>query len=128
MGKHHDVLVGVQGQGAADIVDPVPADRGSATWEFGATLLERDGRYDLRGPFVQGKPGDRFLYLSWCTEHDGAPEMFGRSKLLLAPVGQEVLAEVAAGRTLIARLGLLDDRGKLRMTSIRPPAIEWAAE
>lgn len=50
----------------------------------------RDGAPDFKGPLVHGRPGDRFLYLSWGevtaqSEH----EMFRRLKLYLSPVSRK---------------------------------------
>lgn len=49
----------------------------------------RDGSPDFTGPLVHGRPGERFLYLSWGhvtpeQEHD----MFRRLKLYLTPVSR----------------------------------------
>jgi hypothetical protein len=126
--RHDDVHVGVQlGRSAGDVLDPVPADVEVAVWEFDATVLDRDGTPDLRGRGVQGRPGDRFVYLSWGTVATGGFTMFGRSKLLLAAVPAEVLAAAVDTGLLVGRVGLRDGRGRLRMAAIRPPAISWSA-
>lgn len=126
--KHADVRVGVQRRGRNDeILDPVSAGVPSASWEFDATVIEAAGGLDLRGPYVQGGPGARFIYLSWGTVENGTFSMFGRSKLLLAAVDQQVLAEAARAGTLLGRVGLLDERGRLRMAAVKPPAIHWSA-
>jgi hypothetical protein len=126
--KHRNVHVGVQRRGRNDdILDPVPADVATATWEFEATVVDgRDG-IDVRGPYVHGGPGARFVYLSWGTVAGGTFSMFGRSKLMLAEVGQDTLAAAAESGTLVGRVGLLDERGRLRMAAVKPPAIAWSA-
>jgi hypothetical protein len=127
--RHRDVHVGVQRRGRADeVLDAVPADVATASWEFDCTTSDRDGVLDVRGPYVQGGPGARFVYLSWGTVEDGAFTMFGRSKLLLAAVDPDVLRAAADRGRLTGRLAMMDEKHRLRMAAIRPPAITWSAE
>jgi hypothetical protein len=126
--KHTDIRVGVQRRGRNDdILEPVSAGADSASWQFDVTVIDKADGLDLRGPYVQGGPGARFVYLSWGTVEDGTFVMFGRSKLLLAEVGRQVLDEAVQAGMLVGRVGLLDERGKLRMAAIKPPAINWSA-
>lgn len=119
------VTVGVQRRG--EVVEPQPADASSVTWAFDVEVV--DGP-DFRGPFVQGKRGERFVYLSWgVVGPDASTEMFRRAKLMLAAVGPEVLeAASAPGAALVGRLGLTQDDGTPRCAAIRPPTITWSAE
>jgi hypothetical protein len=49
----------------------------------------RDGAPDFTGPLVHGRPGERFLYLSWGTVTPETPhETFRRLKLYLSPVSR----------------------------------------
>ena len=76
----------------------------------------RTGDGDFRGPAVQGRKGDRFVYLTWGTCAGGAFTMFRRAKLMLddLPAGaQEVTVEVH----------LTDDDGMPRCARLRTPAI-----
>ena len=93
-----NVHVGVQvGREPADLV---PADAVSAEWEVDVDVREKDGLRDFRGRAVQGKRGDRFLYLTWGdVKADGAFEMFRRAKLMLDRVNVAVMDRaVAVGR------------------------------
>ena len=79
-GSHRDVHVGVQRRGdSADVLDPVPADVAAASWQFEATVSATDAGIDVRGPYLQGRPGDRFIYLSW------APSSMARSRCSVGP-------------------------------------------
>jgi hypothetical protein len=72
---YENVHVGVQRR--KDVVDIVPGDAPTAMWEFTVDPVTRDATLDFRGPVVQGRPGDRFLYLSWGTvDANGSFEMF----------------------------------------------------
>ena len=87
-----------------------------------------DGAADLKGPYIQGPPGGRFIYLNWGTvDESGEFTMFRRAKLWLEAVPPEVLADAAERGVLVGRLGLTDAHGNPLCASVRPPLIEWSA-
>jgi hypothetical protein len=105
----------------------VRGDR-AATWDLEVDVVERDGGRDFRGPAVQGRRGDRFVYLTWGdVGRDGAFEMFRRAKLMLDRIDPAVLDAAIAGGGLAARVALSDGRGAPRCARVDPPAIEWSA-
>lgn len=58
-----NVHVGVQvGREPRDLE---PGDAERAVWILPVELIERDGDVDFRGPAVQGRQGERFVYLTW---------------------------------------------------------------
>ena len=124
-GDYDNVHVGVQRR--AEVVDIVPGDADAATWDLAVDVADRDGAIDFRGPHVQGRPGDRFLYLSWGTvDGTGRFEMFRRAKLMLGAIGPDVVrAADRPGRRLEARLGLTGGDGGPRCAGLRPPALDW---
>jgi hypothetical protein len=104
------VTVGMQR--GRDTVHAVDSAAASAVFE-----VEVDVRGDdFRGPYVHGRPGERFLYLVW--ERDG--EMFGRAKLMLTP-------DLAAHDAMTGTLALTDARGGPLCAAVRPPVIKWSA-
>ena len=120
--------VGVQR--GREVVDLVAGDAASALWSFEVTIrIDKDGANDFAGPFVHGKRGDRFLYLSWGTVDDaGAFSMFRRAKLNFADVDPDTLQRaIDGGGTLVGRLGLTDRCGGPRCARVRPPDIVWTA-
>ena len=120
-----NVHVGVQVR--RDPSELVPGDRADATWTVDVDVVRRDGAFDFRGPAVQGKRGDRFVYLTWGNVgDDGSFEMFRRAKLMLDRIDSELMAAAVAAGTLGARVELTDDRGGPRCARIDPPAIEWS--
>ena len=119
-----NVHVGVQRQ--AEVVDRVPADAESAVWEFDVAGREIDGLLDVGGPWVHGRPGARFLYLSWGTVEDDRFTMFRRAKLMFGDIPTPLLrAAYDCEGTLVARLGLTDRDGGPRSARVRPPDIAW---
>ena len=118
---HTDVAVGIQR--GREVVEIQPADADVVVWAFDVTdARDRAGAPDVRGPFVQGRPGARFVYLSWGgVGSDGHSTMFRRAKLMLDPG----LLASAAGATLTGTLGLTMADGTPLCAAVRPPAIEW---
>ena len=132
-GEHGNVHVGVQRKRsrrdvgkAAPVVELVPGDAARARWEIIVDVAD-DG--DLRGPFVEGRRGARFVYLSWNdVAEDGTLTMFRRAKLPFDGVPPDVLAKAARpGWRLVADLALRDGQGGPVAASLRPPAIAWSA-
>ena len=122
-----NVHVGVQRK--AEVVDRVPADAAGATWAFEVTSREVDGLLDVGGPWVHGRPGARFIYLSWGAVDDGAFAMFRRAKLMFGDIPGELLRAAHDGRgVLVGRLGLTDAQGGPRCARVRPPDITWTVE
>jgi hypothetical protein len=106
----------------------VPGDRVDPSWALDVEVLRRDGAYDFRGPAVQGRRGERFLYLTWGdVAEDGSFEMFRRAKLMLDRIDRRVLDDAVAAGVLAARVELTDERGGPRCARVDPPAIEWSA-
>jgi hypothetical protein len=122
-GAYENIHVGVQRK--AEVVDIFPADVAEAVWEF--EMAHDNG--DFRGPYVQGRKGDRFFYLSWgSVGGDGTFAMFRRAKLMLAAIDGQVIEDAARpGHRLEATLGLTGGDGGPRCAALRPPAISWSA-
>jgi hypothetical protein len=122
---YRNVHVGVQPKnGPAELLDLNPGDVAEVEWTLDCTL---DGT-DVRGPYIQGPPGGRFIYLSWGTVDDaGGFTMFRRAKLMLADVPTDVFESAAASGLLAASLGLTDAEGNPLCARVRPPHISWTA-
>jgi hypothetical protein len=90
--------------GPPKLLDLHGGDAPSAAWTLDATLVDGPAGYDIRGPYIQGGPGQRFIYLSWGSVDDaGSFSMFRRAKLLLADVAPEILVDAQRSGTLLAR-------------------------
>jgi hypothetical protein len=127
--EHQHVHVGVQCR--SDPVDLVPGDAADAIFEFDIDTLPDDrGGWDFRGPYVHGKRGERFLYLTWGDHPPGSDfAMFRRAKLHLSCLDPALItAATTPAHHLVARLALTDGRGGPRCASLRPPNISWTAE
>jgi hypothetical protein len=106
----------------------LPGDAPEARFELVLDVVERPGGgRDFRGPYVHGKPGERFLYLTWGeVRASGAFAMFRRIKLFLADVPPVDLAHaLEGGGVLEAELGLTDPKGGPACGGHRPPKVRW---
>jgi hypothetical protein len=115
-GDHSQVHVGVQR--GSEVTGLVPGDAAEAVFDLTVTLATTADGPRFRGPYVHGRAGERFLYLSWGELHDGEFTMFRRAKLHLPDP-----ADGPAG--LDAELVLTDARGGPLCASVRPPVITW---
>lgn len=118
-----EVHVGVQR--GKEVVDLVAADAPEAVFEFDVEVRPgRDGRRDFFGPYVHGRPGKRFMYLSWGTlGDDGSFQMFRRAKLWLEHLGDEA----AGADTVEGRVGLTDPAGGPLCGGLAPGVVQWRA-
>ena len=117
-GSHRDIHVGVQVR--RDPVELVPADAPSARWDVDVEVVQRDGERDFRGPAVQGRRGERFVYLTWGEGDASSFAMFRRAKLMLADV-PDPDADVVT-----ATVDLTDECGMPRCARLRAPALSWS--
>jgi Family of unknown function (DUF5990) len=125
---HENVHVGVQCR--QEVVDTIPGDAATAVWNLTIDPVTRDGVLDFRGPYVQGRRGDRFLYLGWgSVDTSGRFEMFRRAKLMLDAVSADLVRDAQRlGHRLVGTLGLTHDDGMPRCAAVRPPVITWTVE
>jgi hypothetical protein len=123
------IHVGVQRRDRRDeLLDLHPGDATSAAWTLECVATPRPGGVDLRGPHIQGRPGGRFIYLSWGTVDDaGVFSMFRRAKLMLDAVDAGTVDDAVRSGRLLGRLRLTDGRGEPLCAAVRPPRIEWTA-
>jgi hypothetical protein len=126
---HQNIHVGVQRRARRDeLLGRVHGDASTATWTLPCDATATAAGVDVRGPYGQGSPGARFIYLSWGTvAGDGAFTLFRRAKLWLDAVPEAVMSDAVMSGVLVGRLGLTDRRGNPLCAAVRPPLIEWMA-
>jgi hypothetical protein len=128
-GGYHGVHVGLQRRNHPDeLVGLVPGGAPSATWALEAKAGTGPNGGDLSGPYIQGPPGGRFIYLSWVNvDEAGGRTMFRRAKLWLEAVPQSVIDSAQKSGVLVGRLALTDPQGGPLCASVRPPVVQWSA-
>jgi hypothetical protein len=123
--------VGVQR--GAEVVGLVRGDSADAIFDIEIVIeLDDQGLPDFRGPYVHGRRGERFVYLSFGEVDDaGAFAMFRRLKLHLAPLVEQSQTELgsapvlAGAQRIEAVLELTDPKGRPVAASVRPPWVTW---
>ena len=120
----HNVHVGVQIRRNPEQL--VRADATEVRWEVDVDVVREGGAFDFRGPAVQGKRGERFIYLSWGeVGPTGEFEMFRRAKLMLDRVEPALIRKAAQADRLAAVVDLTGGDGGPRCARVDPPAVQW---
>ena len=120
-----NVHVGVQVR--RDAAHLVRADEPEASWDVEVEVV-RKADLDFRGPAVQGKRGDRFIYLTWGdVGPNGSFEMFRRAKLMLDRVEPQLIESAIEADCLEATVDLTGDDGGPLCARVDPPAVFWSA-
>jgi len=105
----------------------IRADQPEAAWDVDIEVIRTDD-LDFRGPAVQGKRGDRFIYLTWGdVGPDGSFEMFRRAKLMLDRIEPQLIASAIEAGCLEATVDLTGHDGGPLCARIDPPAVSWSA-
>ena len=111
-----------------ELLGLVPGDAASARWDLECDVVETAGGVDFKGPYVSGRPHERFVYLSWGTlADDGTFTMFRRAKLWLDAVDRDVVDAAAsqgrssAGSASPTVAGIHSARRSARRPSGGPP-------
>ena len=125
--RFQNVHVGLQRK--TEVVDRFPGDSPNISWTVEVeTKSSIGGGIDFRGPCVHGKPGERFIYVSWGDVAPGGDfAMFRRAKVMLNAIDPRLLQMASAGGTLSGRFELTDTgpRPGPASAALRPPKIEW---
>ena len=126
---YDNIHVGLQRRAKRDeLLGLTPGDASAAQWTIDCQVTDTEAGRDVRGPYIQGPPGGRFIYLNWVTVDDADNvRLFRRAKLWLDGVQPAVLDEAASTGLLVGRLGLTDSKGNPTCSAGRPPTIEWSA-
>jgi hypothetical protein len=126
---YDNIHVGVQRRNRRDeLLGLAAADAPSLVWTLDCEPVPTPNGLDVKGPYIQGRSHERFIYLSWGTVgDDGAFTMFRRAKLWLDAVNPAVMDAARRSGTLNARLGLTDAKGHPLCAAVRPPLVEWSA-
>jgi hypothetical protein len=125
---YDNVLVGLQRRNRPDdLLGLAPGDAPTATWTVDCTAELSSESIDLKGPYIQGPPGGRFIYLSWGTVEGDSFTLFRRAKLWFDAIPPHVMLEAVDLGVLVGRLRLSDRKGNPLCAAVRPPTIAWRA-
>jgi hypothetical protein len=111
-----------------ELLGLTPGDARAAGWTLDCDVIETPDGVDIKGRYVQGRPRERFIYLSWgAVDTAGGFNMFRRAKLWLDAVPADVVRAAMRSQCLVGRLALTDAKGHPLCAAVRPPKIEWSA-
>ena len=120
------VRLGIQ-EGKA-VVQDVSGDTEEVTFRFSLRVREhpRTGRPNFLGPFAQGTPGERFVYLCWGERTDGEWDGFRRAKIPLKSLTWAQIDRTATtGLPLRATIRATDMKGRPATASLGPNQVRW---
>lgn len=124
---YRNIRVGVQRRNAPDdVAEVVPGDASSAVWVIEASTKVTPDGIDITGPYIQGRPGRRFIYLSWLSDQGPGPlGMFRRGKIALEQIPPAVVEHGHQGGTIVVRVRLSDAKGNPVCATVGPPSVAW---
>ncbi len=119
------VLFGLQNK--REVEDPVPAE-GTTEFHTGIEIRSTAEGTDFAGRHVNGRKGDRFIYLSWgLPDPTGEFVMVARAKIKLNAIPDELLQQaINDGAGLRADLAATNAKGQPASGTIKPDAIRWS--
>ena len=115
-------------QRGTEILELTAAEAESVSFDIRVEPIVEGGvLVDFRGPYVQGKRGARFVYLTWVdVADDGTQTRYGRAKVGLEELPDDVAAALIADAPVAVEMGLTDPRGRPRCASIKPAELRWS--
>ena len=105
------VFLGIQC--GTEVIEQVPADRHRVVFHPEFRIEKQpDGAPNFLGPYAQGRPRDRFFYLSWGVKRSDRFSMFRRLKIRLIHLEwPEIEQALETDEPIVVRLKLTDDHG-----------------
>jgi len=105
----------------------VPGDTEDAVWRIEVRVAKRDGGLDYRGSQVDGKRGNRHIYINWLNrELGGELRLFRRGKIVLDGLDPDLVDRAeSTGAALTCTVNLTNDRGHPTTGFFRPHELDW---
>ncbi len=115
-------------QKGKDVVEDVSADAASVTFTvpLRVTRNSKNGQPNFLGPFAQGTPDERFIYLCWGERQDNSWNGFRRAKLHLNHLSWDLVEKaIEGGRRIEAVVNVTDAKGGPLCASVKEDKVEW---
>lgn len=124
-GPYDDVNVGLGRY--TDPVGLVPGDTEDAVWRIVVRVARRQGELDYRGPQVDGKRGNRHIYINWLNrEIGGELRLFRRGKIMLDGLDPDLIDRAeSTDAALTCSVSLTNDKGHPTTRAFRPHELDW---
>lgn len=123
-GPYEDVNVGLGRY--TDPVGLVPGDTEHPVWRIEVRVTRRDG-LDYSGPQVDGRRGNRHIYINWLNrELGGELRLFRRGKIMLDGLDADLVDRAeSTDAALICTIKLTNDRGHPTTDFFRAHELGW---
>ena len=125
VGERNAARLGIQR--GKEVIEDVSADVDEATF-FAPLRVEFKGAgaANFLGPFAQGTPAERFVYLCWGERNGAHWEGFSRAKLQLLSIPHTLLSRASDTNTpLEVRVNMTDEKGKIICATIKEKQLCW---
>ena len=124
-GPYEDVQVGVGHY--TNPIGVVAGDTQSVHWRVPVRVVREDVMLDFRGPHVNGKRGDRHIYLNWFNrEPDGQRRLFRRGKVMLEGLDPRLVEQAErTGAALTCTVNLTNEKGLPTTARFRAADLDW---
>ena len=124
-GPYTDVQVGVGH--FADPIGLVSGDTQGVHWRVPVRVVRLDGELDFRGPHVDGKRGDRLIYLNWFNrESDGQLKLFRRGKVMLEGLDPRLVEQAERTKAaLTCTVNLTNEKGLPSTARFWAANLDW---
>lgn len=123
---YHEVHLGIQR--GKNIIDEVPGDAERAIFRFElrVRMNPETGDPNFLGPYAQGSPKQRFVYLCWQGVKDSDRTMFRRAKVQLNHLTwAQVHSAVNKNVPLKATIHMTDKKGGPVAATLKQDLIAW---
>ena len=115
-------------QKGKDVIDDVVADGEALTFPC-VLRVERNtetGKPNFLGPYAQGTPKERFIYLCWGQRIAGGWVGVGRAKIQLNGIEWHAVEHaMTSGQPIEAVLNMTDKKGRPLCASVPKDKINW---
>jgi hypothetical protein len=124
-GERNQVRLGIQK--GKDVIEDVSGDVESVTFNVPLRVEQQPtGQPKFLGPFAQGTPQERFIYLCWGERKDSNWETFRRAKIHLKHFDwQTVEKSLTTGAPIEAFINMTDKKGEPLCASVKDDKIDW---
>ena len=110
------------------VIDDVPGDEEGAVFRFTLRVApnKKTGQPNFLGPYAQGRPEQRFVYLCWGERREDEWEGFRRAKIHLKHLTWDHIERAHQTQTPIrVAISMTDDKGGPLCASVREEKIAW---
>lgn len=115
-------------QRGKEVIEDIPGDVTQVTFAVPLRVKKNSqtGKPDFTGPFAQGRPGERYIYLCWGERKGEAWEGFRRAKIHLRHLDWDTVeGALQSGRPIEVFIDMTDNKGGPLCATVKEDKIRW---